>query len=512
MKRQIITFLLTMLMSMVGAMALAQTNVSNGSCFTAKTIEGVDVSYMITDISQRTVQVGTSPSNQYWGSDNYASRVAVNTSSYGSVTIPEKVVYGGIEYSVTYIANGAFCGCSQLTDIIIPKSVTHIGHAAFDHCTSLTSIYLPNSVTSIDDGYAFVDCTSLTYVRLSENLKVIPNDTFTRCSSLTTLTIPEGVTNLGKAVYNNKGDAFWKCSALTSVDIPSSVTYYVGNCFSECNNLKTVIVRRAEPVSIESVDNYAFENRKNSTLFVPKGCKTAYENAAVWKEFKEIKELADGVNNAIKVNDYTVCQGGQATLPIAMNNVEQIVGFQFDLQLPEGVTVATNVNGALAATLTDRAGDHSLSASKVGDGLYRFISVSMNNSAFVGNEGALLNVKLKIDESVAVGDYWVKVSDTKLTTASKEEIHSVERSASLTVQEAAPGDVNGDMKVSVSDVASIIGYILNDKPAIFITKAADLNHDNSISVTDAVLAIDIILSQGNTDGSRMKNNTIIDPQ
>ena len=121
-------------------------------------------------------------------------------------------------------------------------------------------------------------------------------------------------------------------------------------------------------------------------------------------------------------------------------------------------------------------------------------------------------MKLKIDESVAVGDYWVKVSDTKLTTASKEEIHSVERSASLTVQEAAPGDVNGDMKVSVSDVASIIGYILNDKPAIFITKAADLNHDNSISVTDAVLAIDIILSQGNAGGSRMKKDTIIDPQ
>lgn len=292
MKRQIITFLLTMLMSMVGAMALAQTNVSNGSCFTAKTIEGVDVSYMITDISQRTVQVGTSPSNQYWGSDNYASRVAVNTSSYGSVTIPEKVVYGGIEYSVTFIANGAFCGCSQLTDIIIPESVTHIGHAAFDHCTSLTSIYLPNSVTSIDDGYAFVDCTSLTNVRLSENLKVIPNDTFTRCSSLTTLTIPEGVTNLGKAVHYNKGDAFWKCSALTSVDIPSSVTYYVGNSFSECTNLKTVIVRRAEPVSI---DNNTFENRKNATLYVPKGSKIAYENAAVWKEFKEIIESSESV-------------------------------------------------------------------------------------------------------------------------------------------------------------------------------------------------------------------------
>ena len=225
-----------------------------------------------------------------------------------------------------------------------------------------------------------------------------------------------------------------------------------------------------------------------------------------------VKIMMKDEDNYIMPTASIACKGGQATLPISMNNVEQIVGFQFDLQLPEGVTLATNANGTFAATLTDRASDHSLTVSKVGDNLYRFISVSMNNNAYAGNEGTLLNVKLLVDESVAEGDYEVTVTETKLTTASKEEIRSVDSSALLTVQDAAPGDVNGDMKVSVSDVASIIGYILNDKPAIFITKAADLNHDNSISVTDAVLAIDIILSQGNADGSRMKKDTIIDPQ
>ena len=264
------------------------------------------------------------------------------------------------------------------------------------------------------------------------------------------------------------------------------------------------------PVNIGSS---TFSNRANATLYVPYGCKAAYEAADCWKEFKEIVEIEiKDEDNYIMPTALIACKGGQATLPISMSNVEQIVGFQFDLQLPEGVALATNANGTLAATLTDRASDHLLSGNKVGDNLYRFISVSMNNNVFAGNEGALLNVKLLIDESVAEGDYEVKVTETKLTTASKEEIRSVDSSASLTVQDAAPGDVNGDMKVSVSDVACIIGYILNDNPAIFITKAADLNHDNSISVTDAVLTIDIILSQGNADGSRMKKNSIIDPQ
>ena len=278
--------------------------------------------------------------------------------------------------------------------------------------------------------------------------------------------------------------------------------------FDGCGRLTSVIVDLKTPITIT---DKVFSNRSNATLFVPYGCKSAYEAAEYWKEFKEIVELLDA-NNAIMVNDYTVCQGGSATLPISMNNVEQIVGFQFDLQLPEGVTLATNANGTMAATLTDRASDHSLTVSKVGDGLYRFISVSMNNNAFAGNEGALLNVKLLVDESVALGDYEVKVTNTELTATDQTEIHSVDGTATLTVHKAEPGDVNGDGKLSVSDVASIIGYVLNDRPAIFIESAADLNGSNTISVTDAVIVIDKILNANTPAGARRTEEPENEPQ
>ena len=162
--------------------------------------------------------------------------------------------------------------------------------------------------------------------------------------------------------------------------------------------------------------------------------------------------------------------------------------------------------------MTDRRADHSLSVSKVDDNLYRFVSVSMNNNAYTGNEGALLNVKLKVDESVALGDYEVKVTNTELTTSDKEIINSVDGVATLTVQEAEPGDVNGDMKISVTDVSSIIGYILNDRPATFIESAADLNGDNKISVTDAVIVIGKILSDGSEANARKNVPTKREPQ
>ena len=217
-------------------------------------------------------------------------------------------------------------------------------------------------------------------------------------------------------------------------------------------------------------------------------------------------------DNYIAPENVVACRGGNASLLLPMNNLERIVGFQFDLQLPEGVVVASNANGTYAASLTNRNADHSLSVSKVGDNLYRFVSVSMNNSSYSGTEGALLNVKLKIGESVAVGSYEVKVKDTELTAADKTVINSIEGTATLTVQEAELGDVNGDMKVSVTDVSSIIGHILNDTPATFIESVADLNGDNKVSVTDAVIVIGKILNDGNVSNARKMVQTEREPQ
>ena len=174
--------------------------------------------------------------------------------------------------SVTSIGDGAFYGCTSLTEITIPDSVTSIGYGAFYVCTSLTEITIPDSVYSIG-GKSFGFCKSLTSITLPDNIKNLDNfnnfgkAVFVGCTSLKkidqpskvifcddsfvyekapegirinsfigttpTVTIPRSITSIGES-------AFESCESLTNITIPPNITKIWGNIFSGCSNLKTI--------------------------------------------------------------------------------------------------------------------------------------------------------------------------------------------------------------------------------------------------------------------------------
>ena len=178
---------------------------ADGDVFTAKTVEGVDMTFKVISETDKTCQVGEVVQT----GGEVINKPAIDKLTIGAITIPNNV--NG--YSVTRIAYYAFYRCKDLTSIVIPNSVITINPFAFEYCSSLTSITIPNSVTSIYAG------------------------AFMYCSSLESVTIGSGVNFIGSS-------AFYNCTSLTSVTIYSSALSTGGNydVFNGCGNLKSVMV------------------------------------------------------------------------------------------------------------------------------------------------------------------------------------------------------------------------------------------------------------------------------
>ena len=176
-----------------------------------------------------------------------------------------------VTFPVIGIATFGFSNCHGLTSVTIPNSVTSIAIGAFYNCSSLNSVTIPNSVTSIE------------------------HDAFQYCSSLTSIDIPNSVTSIG-------GYAFRGCSSLTSITIPNSVTSIGEYAFYVCGSLTSVISLATNPPALGET---AFSHIASpSTLYVPNGCRQAYENSSWAQYFDCIVELDS--NNSIAELDVEV--------------------------------------------------------------------------------------------------------------------------------------------------------------------------------------------------------------
>ncbi len=200
----------------------------------------------------------------------------------GSINIPTSVVYLGISYNVTSIANNAFYNCSSLTAITIPNSVTSIGNYAFGICGGLTSIIIPSSVISIGN-YAFYNCSNITNITIPSSVTSIGECAFIYCMKLTEISVQSGSINFSSlnGVLFNKNQssllcypggisgayvipnsvkmignyAFSNChTGLTGITIPNTVTSIGVSAFWNCNGLNSIII----PNSVSSIGDNAF--------------------------------------------------------------------------------------------------------------------------------------------------------------------------------------------------------------------------------------------------------------
>ena len=124
-----------------------------------------------------------------------------------------------------------------------------------------------------------------------------------------------------------------------------------------------------------------------------------------------------GWADGLQPSSLTLEKGSEAKLAVGLQNTERsYAAFQFDLVLPEGLSVAKNDAGSLKASLnTERATSHTLGSSDLGNRTYRFIAYSLSNTAISGTEGDLVYITVKADANVSTGNFQAKLTNVVLS-------------------------------------------------------------------------------------------------
>ena len=306
----------------------------NGMCFTEKTIEGVDLTYVVTDVGKKECELIASPVD-------VKGKVTIPSSVNGFTvrSIGDKVFYSYnnalteviISNSITKIGSDAFFFCSKLENMILGSSLEYIGFRAF-YGTGITSINIPKSVESIgshslgkcvnlqsitvEDGNSYYDsrngCNAI-YVKatnkllagcmntvISEETDTIGEYAFYGHSELKEIKLPENLKIIEACAFMSTG--------ISTITIPEPVDSIGTSAFRNCPNLTTFKVMSKEPIRINEYVFFGCTDEvntfNNATLYVPKGTKVKYQEADVWKNFKNIVEFEpSGIDDIIADED-----------------------------------------------------------------------------------------------------------------------------------------------------------------------------------------------------------------
>ena len=281
----------------------------------------------------------------------------------GSIVLPATVSHEGTSYAVTSVSERAFEMCGQLLSVTLQDGIGSIGEGAFASCTALTEVNLPSSIRTIGQE-AFYATEALEEILLPEGLEHLGAGVF-HYSRLSDVVVPSTVTKIDGGFMSGKyassagepsfyvkslqvaknnpnyhsnteqtaiietstgrlvqgcgstvvpeevkvigNHAFFNCKSLETTLLPTGVEEIESKAFAGCASLRTLYCRATVPpactTNMFGLSRDASQILSNCTLYVPTGCREAYEGHECWKRFKEIVEMdADVMGIEFSVN------------------------------------------------------------------------------------------------------------------------------------------------------------------------------------------------------------------
>ena len=207
------------------------------------------------------------------------------------------------------------------------------------------------------------------------------------------------------------------------------------------------------------------------------------------------------------VENISTLHGRVVELPVYLVNDSEISAFQFDVYLPEGITIAVNEENEYEMTLSaDRTtSSHTVSTYKQPNGAIRYACYSTKSAAFKGESGTVLfTIPLTIAKDIE-GEFNVQIKDIILSSPSALGYNNPDMNIVVTVEKYELGDSNGDGIINVLDVVTTVNATLGIPSENIITDAADVNGDGVINVLDIVATVNLVLNQTVNTQLNIKN-------
>ena len=428
--------------------------------------------------------------------------------------------------SVLTIGNSAFAQCTNLTDIVLGNSVTSIGMAAFSLCYNLGSVTIPSSVTEISNlafndanvDYFIVDggnpkfdsrdnCNAIietatnkliwgsNHTVIPNTVKLISSGSFGSRRGLTSINIPKSVTSMGNLLF--KG-----CTSLTSITVDSDNPKYDSrdNCNAiietATNKLMEGSVNTIIPSTVTAIAGYAFTERELTTFVIPDNVtdigSSAFSSCSMLTSITLPNAITD-----IKFNTFSNCKSlTSIDIPNTVTSIGSAAFSYCDgltsVVIPNSVTEIISSAFYLCKNLTTVTIPGSVT--QIGKSSFYDCPNLTTVYSYI-NDPSVVDIGYNAFQDYPNPDYDKRTLYVPQGTTEAYQNHTAWGPYFGTIiemeSEQQPGDINGDGKVSITDVTFLINILLENGD---VPDNADVNGDGKVNIGDVVALIDILLN------------------
>ena len=512
--------------------------------------EGDSLYYKITSDTEVCVTYRDKDLNSYSGDIRIPSKTIIDGVVYDVTAIGDSafnlctdLTSIRMPYSIKSIGKYAFFRCEQLNNVIIPDSVKTIDYHAFSSCNNLKVLDLGQGVISIRD-YSFNGCP-IQELNIPSSLRRIGNHSFSGCQ-IKSLFIPQtllaiglnpfgGCSSLGEIIVddgNPNYDSRNGCNAiirtatntiitgckntvfpddvtvigplafeyldLDEIVIPNTITKICDQAYR--NN--TRITNLEIPCSVTEIGNYAFSYLYQlEKVIIPNSVtsigispfKSTYNVLSIEVEKDNpIYDSRNDCNAIIETSTNTLISGCQNTI---IPNTVEIIGYsafsgQSHLLI---IDIPNSVKTISQATFTHC---YNLKEITIGNGVNWIDKFAFSSCSNLKTITCKAIVPPAIEDSTCF-EYVPCDQATLYVPVGSVEAY---RADAIWGQFAnivgiddtvAPGDVNGDGRLSIGDATDLISILLSSSTA---SAGADVNGDGIINISDITALINMLLS------------------